>query len=60
MTSHVIRNVIKAKILPAQQVVPRAPYQIQVVDIERKDMIEAINNRRRKRPYRDSSNKFNY
>lgn len=53
VTNHVIRNLIKAKILPAEQVVPRAPYQIKAVDIEREDIIEAINNRRRKRPYRD-------
>ncbi|WP_028005900.1 hypothetical protein [Sinorhizobium meliloti] len=53
VTSHVIRNLTKAKILPAEQVVPRAPYQIKAVDIERKDIIEAINNRRPKRLYRD-------
>lgn len=37
LTNHVIRNLITAKILPAEQVVPRAPYQIKAVDIERED-----------------------
>lgn len=53
VTNHVIRKLIKEKVLPAEQVVLRAPYQIKATDLEREDVIEAINNRRRKRPYRD-------
>ncbi|MDH3663916.1 MAG: recombinase family protein [Alphaproteobacteria bacterium] len=34
VTSHTIRRLIKAKILAATQVVPRAPYQIRASDLE--------------------------
>ena len=53
VTNHVIRSLIKDNVLPAVQVVPRAPYQIKAVDLEREDVMDAVNNRRRKRPYRD-------
>jgi excisionase family DNA binding protein len=54
VTNHAIRKLIKEKVLPAEQVVPRAPYQIRAADIERDDVIDAVNNRRRKRPCRDA------
>lgn len=53
VTNHVIRRLIKDSVLPAEQVVPRAPYQIKAVDLEREDVMDAVNNRRCKRPYRD-------
>ena len=53
VTNHVIRKLIKDNVLQAEQVVPRAPYQIKGVDLEREDVMEAVNNRRRKSPYRD-------
>ena len=53
VTNHVIRKLIKEKILPAEQVVYRAPYQIKAADTKRQEVIEAVNNRRRKSPYRD-------
>lgn len=55
VTNHVIRRLIKDDVLPAEQVVPRAPYQIKAVDLDREDVMDAINNRRRKRPYQDSA-----
>jgi len=55
VTNHVIRKLIRENVLPAEQVVPRAPYQIRAVDLERQDVIDAVINRRRKRPYRDSA-----
>jgi excisionase family DNA binding protein len=33
VTNHVIRRLIRDGVLPAQQVVPRAPYQIQISDL---------------------------
>jgi excisionase family DNA binding protein len=55
VTNHVIRRLIKDDVLPAEQVVPRAPYQIKAVDLVREDVMDAINNRRRKRPYQDAA-----
>jgi excisionase family DNA binding protein len=42
VTRHRIRRLIKDGILPAQQVVPRAPYQIQADDLQREGIAAAI------------------
>src|SRR3954470_20883377 len=42
VTSHVIRKLIKNNILPAEQVVPRAPYQIRAADLQDPRIIEAL------------------
>ena len=41
VTSHRIRRLIKDGILPAEQVVPRAPYQIRASDLLDQTIIEA-------------------
>jgi len=42
VTSHVVRRMIQAKILPAEQVVPGAPWQIQAANLEIDRVIEAL------------------
>ena len=42
VTNHVIRRLIKDGILPAEQVVPRAPYQIRASDLDNARVIAAI------------------
>jgi DNA invertase Pin-like site-specific DNA recombinase len=42
VTSHVVRRMIQAKILPAEQVVPGAPWQIQTANLEIDRVIEAL------------------
>jgi DNA invertase Pin-like site-specific DNA recombinase len=50
VTNHVIRHLIKEHILPAQQVVPDAPYQIRASDLQSEAVTAAI--ARKHRPYR--------
>ena len=54
VTNHVVRRLIKNGLLPAQQVVPRAPYQIRASDLERQEIVEALASRRQKSPCRES------
>lgn len=42
VTHHVIRTLIKQAILPAEQVVPGAPYQIRATDLDSGAMQAAI------------------
>ena len=42
VTSHRLRRLIKAGILPAEQVVPGAPYQIQASDLKTDRVVQAI------------------
>ncbi len=54
VTNHAIRRLIRDGTLPAEQVVPRAPYQIRASDLERTEITEALASRRQERPCRDS------
>ena len=45
VTNHVIRRLIKAGILAAEQVVPGAPYQIPAADLETEQVSAAIQNK---------------
>ncbi|WP_404386337.1 recombinase family protein [Caenispirillum salinarum] len=49
VTSHVIRNLIKSGKLPAEQVVPGAPWQIQAKNLEKASVIDALKHRGRPR-----------
>ena len=49
VTSHRIRTLIKAGILPAEQVVPGAPCQIRASDLKTDRVVQAM--RRKGRPY---------
>jgi excisionase family DNA binding protein len=42
VTNHVIRRLIKEGDLPAEQVVPGAPYQIRAQDLEREQVVAAL------------------
>ena len=46
VTNHVIRRLIKARILAAEQVVPGAPYQIRAADLEAEQVTAAIARKR--------------
>lgn len=48
VTSHVVRRMIQDGILPAEQVVPGAPWQIRASDLESDHILEAL--RRKGRP----------
>ena len=50
VTHHRIRHLIKEGILPAEQVVPGAPYQIRAADLQDQRVIAAV--RRKGYPYR--------
>ena len=50
VTNHIIRRLIKERILPAQQVIPDAPYQIRASDLQREAVNAAI--ARKHRPCR--------
>ncbi len=50
VTNHRIRRLIKDRILPAEQVVPGAPYQIRASDLENQRVTAALG--RKGRPYR--------
>ncbi|PDT43745.1 recombinase [Sinorhizobium fredii] len=50
VTSHVIRRLIVDRVLPAEQVVPGAPWQIEACQIQSEDVIKAIHET--KGPYR--------
>ena len=49
VTNHVIRRLIREEDLPAQQVVPRAPYQIQAADLHTERVKAALTRRGRPR-----------
>ena len=53
VTNHVIRRLIKDEILPANQVVEGAPYQIRTEDLQSDNVKQAL--LRRKRPCREQS-----
>ena len=42
VTNHRIRSLIQGGLLPAEQVVPRAPYQIRASDLLHQRVVEAI------------------
>ena len=42
VTSHVIRRLIQHSVLPAEQVVPGAPWQIQTKDLDKEAIIAAL------------------
>jgi hypothetical protein len=42
VTSHVIRKLIKGDILPAEQVVAGAPWQIRAADLQHPHVVEAL------------------
>lgn len=46
VTNHVIRRLIKDKVLPAEQLVPRAPYQIRAEDLDTEALSDALKQRR--------------
>ncbi len=50
VTSHVVRSMIQFNILPADQVVPGAPWQIRASDLESDQVVDAL--KRKGRPYR--------
>lgn len=50
VTSHVVRSMIQSNILPADQVVPGAPWQIRASDLESDQVVDAL--KRKERPYR--------
>jgi len=50
VTSHVVRSMIQSNILPADQVVPGAPWQIRASDLESDQVVDAL--KRKGRPYR--------
>jgi excisionase family DNA binding protein len=50
VTNHVIRRLIQDRVLPAEQVVPGAPWQIQAKNLETEPVIAAL--ARKGRPYR--------
>jgi excisionase family DNA binding protein len=50
VTNHVIRRLIKDGILPAEQVVPGAPYQIRAADLDAEPVVAALTGR--SRPHR--------
>lgn len=49
VTSHVIRGLIQDGVLPAEQVVPGAPWQIQAKDLDAEPVIDALANENRPR-----------
>ncbi|WGF90833.1 recombinase family protein [Marinivivus vitaminiproducens] len=49
VTSHVIRRLIQDGVLPAEQVVPGAPWQIQAKDLDAQPVIDALANKNRPR-----------
>jgi len=53
VTNHVIRRLIKDGILPANQIVDGAPYQIRADNLKTDEVQQAII--RKERPYRDKS-----
>jgi DNA invertase Pin-like site-specific DNA recombinase len=55
VTCHVIRTLIRDGILPARQIMCDAPWQILAVDLERRQVREALRRRRTRqgRPYRN-------
>lgn len=53
VSNHVIRRLIRSGILPAEQVVPRAPYQIRAADLDDEPVRRAMASRRRRRPCRE-------
>ena len=52
VTSHVIRRLIRTGELAARQVVPGAPWQIRVADLQAENVVRALANRRRRSPRR--------
>lgn len=50
VTSHVVRRMIQSGVLPADQVVPGAPWQIQASNLENDRIVEAV--KRNGRPCR--------
>ena len=59
VTNHVIRRLIKSGVLPAQQVLPRAPYQIRASDLERPEVAAALASGRQERPCREATDNRN-
>jgi len=57
VTNHVIRWLIRSGVLPAEQVVPRAPYQIRLTDLEREEVAQALVSRSQRRPCRKDLDK---
>lgn len=55
ISNHRIRSLIKQGLLPAEQVVPRAPYQIRAADLADERVIEAVS--RTSRPCRGADDK---
>lgn len=56
VTNHVIRRLIKDSVLPAEQLVPGAPWQIRRTDLQTEAVGTALQQRRRRnRPCRDFS-----
>ena len=49
VTAHVIRRLIQDKLLPAEQVVPGAPYQIRAPDLQAGQVRDAVQRRTRPR-----------
>ncbi|MGQ0567219.1 MAG: recombinase family protein [Gemmobacter sp.] len=45
VSHHVVRRLIKEKILPSEQVMRHAPHQTKVVDLERDEVAEAVKHR---------------
>ena len=42
VTSHVVRRMIQGGLLPAEQVVPGAPWQIRALDLEAEHVVDAL------------------
>ena len=47
VTSHRLRKLIRAGILPAEQVVPGAPFQIHATDLDAPSVVEAAGRKER-------------
>jgi DNA invertase Pin-like site-specific DNA recombinase len=55
VTRHVVRNLIRAGVVPARQVMPDAPWQIRAADLNRAEVRQALRSRARQgRPCRNS------
>ncbi|MFL7868698.1 MAG: recombinase family protein, partial [Anaerolineales bacterium] len=55
VSNHVIRCLIKTGILPAEQVVPGAPYQIRTLDVDCEKVTKAVASRRHKGPCHENT-----
>jgi hypothetical protein len=58
VTNHVIRRLIQTCVLPAEQVVPRAPYQIRAEDLNSSEVRAALSRRPCRARFEDNPSLF--